>query len=629
MRRRTGQGEMVAIDAAELAELRDFAKFPVENPSPILRVSRDGRGLYANDAARAVKGLVVGRGQDRLAAAAARVADNAARKNKRREHQFWAGRRVFGLTLTPVPGERYINIYGRDVTTRWLADQKAQSLARFPAENPNPVLRVSRAGVVLYANQVVHDIAGLLVGRKRDRLTAPLAREAAKAARGGRRRRTEFVSAARIYAFDMAPVKGEPYLNIYGRDITAERAAEQALLAANESLEARVRERTARAEEAQRLLYDAVESVTLGFALFDADDRLVLSNSRYLDLLYPGMQSQIKPGMTFEAIIRNAISRGLIQDAEGDEEAWVTARVARHRNPDGDQLQQRSSGLWVQVTERRTSDGGIVAVYADVTALKQAEEQVRDLALIPEENPGPVMRFAADGTLMYANKASDGLLASLGFAVGGEAPETFRALIDRGLAEDDKQEIEFVVEGRTYSLLLWPVPEHGYANLYSRDITERKQAEIEMLKAKEEAEVANRTKSDFLANMSHELRTPLNAIIGYSELLAEDAEDDGQDGYIPDLNKIMSAGKHLLALINDILDLSKIEAGKMDFYYETFDVAAMIDDVAATIAPLADKNDTDLTPETWSRLNVSLGLFEGGQDATKTTYPGTDHKQAA
>ena len=109
-------------------------------------------------------------------------------------------------------------------------------------------------------------------------------------------------------------------------------------------------------------------------------------------------------------------------------------------------------------------------------------------------------------------------------------------------------------------------------------------------RAQEAAEQANRSKGIFLANMSHELRTPLNAIIGYGEMLLEEAEDLGQPGFIPDLQKIHAAAKHLLALINDILDLSKIEAGKMDLYYETFAVPPMIQDVVATIAPLVKKN---------------------------------------
>ncbi len=126
----------------------------------------------------------------------------------------------------------------------------------------------------------------------------------------------------------------------------------------------------------------------------------------------------------------------------------------------------------------------------------------------------------------------------------------------------------------------------------------RKRAESDLERAKVSAEQASRAKSLFLANMSHELRTPLNAILGYSEMLEEEAVDQGLDEFAPDLGKINSAGKHLLALINDILDLSKIEAGKMELWVENFATATVGNEVAATTQPLFVKGN--------NRLEVNL-----------------------
>ena len=128
----------------------------------------------------------------------------------------------------------------------------------------------------------------------------------------------------------------------------------------------------------------------------------------------------------------------------------------------------------------------------------------------------------------------------------------------------------------------------------ARDVTERRRFEAELQATKEAAEVASKAKSQFLANMSHELRTPLNAVILYSELLQEEAADLEVEAFVPDLEKIRAAGKHLLALVNGVLDLSKIEAGKMELYLETFDLGEVVREVTSTVQPLVQKKNNTL-----------------------------------
>lgn len=448
-------------------------------------------------------------------------------------------------------------------------------------------------------------------------------------------------------------------------------------------------------------IVDAINTIPEGFALYDSDDRLVLANETYRKMLYPGHEDLVKPGMTFEQVVRKALSLNVIADAVGREEEWLAQRLIRHDNPEGTQMQSRTAGGWIKISERKTSDNGTVAIYSDVTELKkvearnaelaqipqenpnpvmcissdgkllfankasdpmlkalnmkvgaavteewlarvvrgleenerqdfechaggmvyslllwpvpdakhvnlygrdvtqlkQAEKRMRELARIPEENPNPVLRITDQGKLIYANKASTPLIEALQLKVGDRVGTGWRKRVTKGLHEDQRQDFEYEAGGLIYALLLWPVPEGGYANIYGRDITTQKQVESELRVAKDNAEAANKTKSTFLANMSHELRTPLNAIIGYSELMLEEAIDQNEETNLSDLLKIQSAGKHLLALINDILDLSKIEAGKMEFNLESFDVFQMIKDVATTVRPLAEKNNNALKIE--------------------------------
>jgi len=163
------------------------------------------------------------------------------------------------------------------------------------------------------------------------------------------------------------------------------------------------------------------------------------------------------------------------------------------------------------------------------------------------------------------------------------------------------------------------------------DLEQRNRAEKELAEARDAAEKANKAKSGFLANMSHELRTPMNAILGYSEMLMEDARDVGQDDFIPDLKKINQAGSHLLSLINDVLDLSKIESGRMEVFAEDIDVGALIDQVAGTAQPLMTRNNNKFKIERGEQLGnahqditkLRQSLLNMLSNAAKFTHEGT------
>ena len=253
-------------------------------------------------------------------------------------------------------------------------------------------------------------------------------------------------------------------------------------------------------------------------------------------------------------------------------------------------------------------------------ALAVAKQERPDVILLDVEMPGwdgyeTCRRLKNDVNLApipvlflsTLNKAEDKLRA---FAAGGidyvHKPFQEKELLARVHTHVElyrlREKLEQEIAKRDQEIL-------AYANELEKKVEERT---TELNTAKEMAEAANLAKSQFLANISHELRTPMNAIIGYSEMLKEDAEDLGMEDFIADLDKIHSAGKHLLGLINDVLDLSKIESGKMDLYLETFPVEQLLEEVVATIQPIAEKKDNQL------KIYIANTLGEIHADLTKT-----------
>jgi signal transduction histidine kinase/CheY-like chemotaxis protein/HAMP domain-containing protein len=256
--------------------------------------------------------------------------------------------------------------------------------------------------------------------------------------------------------------------------------------------------------------------------------------------------------------------------------------------------------------------------------------------------------FDDEDRLVIANSRYKGMYAGI-VESGQRFEDMLRVLLNRGIAELNglpaqewlEQRLERhrraegffeqrYADGRWMQISERRTPDGRTVGVFA-DITELKERQAELESAKEQADSANKAKSQFVANMSHELRTPLNAIIGYSEMLIEESESLGQEDFVPDLQKIRVAGKHLLALINNILDFAKIEAGKMDVLIETFDVKELVSQVETTIAPLIAKNENTLevimeaglgamqSDETKIRQN----LFNLLSNATKFTKKGT------
>lgn len=364
-------------------------------------------------------------------------------------------------------------------------------------------------------------------------------------------------------------------------------------------------------------LREAMANMPSGFLLWDADDRLVLWNKRIIDY-HPDLDI-FKEGTTFEEFIQAPYLD--VQARMGDvaAAAWLADRRAQHKTAEDNYEFQGIGGLWFNLRERRTPEGFTVTMLSDVTdqregelRLQASEERYRNLI----ESMPDAIYVHKRGLITLCNEAALDMFgaSSADELIGRELLE----LTHPDFHDIARQRRDMIVEEGTRTVFMrqkrlrldgsWFWAEVAAAAVYwdeersgivvIRDISSQVAAEVELKRSKEEAELANRAKTEFLANMSHELRTPLNAIIGFSDLMQREMLGPlGNAQYRDYIHDIHQSGTHLHDVINDILDLSKIEAGQLELHEEEVDFKTTIERCIRVVAPRADEKGLSVVPQ--------------------------------
>ena len=353
---------------------------------------------------------------------------------------------------------------------------------------------------------------------------------------------------------------------------------------------------------AERRLRDSIDTIRDGFAVFDADLRLIVANRAYL-AAFEG--HSVGPGTSYEQILRLTGDKGLIDIGPRTTEEWVAEMLARWDSDPIDPVVVRfSNGSWVRLVDRRARDGDMVSLALNIT------EQMRIWAAI-EAIPDGFVLFDREDRLLTCNQRYRELYPESAAAMipGTKFEDILRYGLDHGQYADALgREEDWLRErmahhleaahameqelagGRWLRVMDHPTPDGGRVGLRV-DITHQKEQQAALEDARRAAEAANRAKSAFLANMSHEIRTPMNGVVGMAELLCDSSLSEEQRLFA---ETIRSSGEALLVIINDILDYSKIEAERLTLHPEPFDLERVIHEVAMLLQPRARAQGIDM-----------------------------------
>ena len=353
---------------------------------------------------------------------------------------------------------------------------------------------------------------------------------------------------------------------------------------------------------AERRLWDSIDTIPDGFAVFDANAALVAANTAYLSTF---RGKDIRPGTTYADIVQVAAQGGLIELGDEPVDDWCARMLSRWQ---ADVIEpivvQFRTGHWVRLIDRRARDGDVVSLALNIT------EEMRIWAAI-ETLPDGFVLFDREERLLAFNHryremfpdSAEAMMPGVSFEDllrhglrKGHVPEAV-GREDEWLAErlDQMRKAEGITEcqlsdGRWIEEHDHRTPDGGRVGV-RRDITLQREQQAALELARVEAEAANRAKSAFLANMSHEIRTPMNGVVGMAELLCDTPLSEEQRLFA---ETIRSSGEALLVIINDILDYSKLEAERMSLFPEPFDLERTIHEVTMLLQPRAREKGIDL-----------------------------------